>query len=169
MDAVKHYETLQTSLEMTLDQIKAQYHKLALIYHPDRPTGDAVTMQRLNTSWEWIRANHGSYTAEERAHIKWEIRPDILDKAVKIKNLDARLDVIIAGAWIWIEGGDWLRAEEQLRAALKGEGFRFSREKLAWYFAGCKSYSRKSMSMDRIYDAYGRHDVAAKHRKELAS
>jgi curved DNA-binding protein CbpA len=153
---------------MTLSEIKSQFHKLALIYHPDRPTGDVVTMQQIVAAYEWVRANHGTMTAEERGHIRYDIDPEILAKAVRIKNVDASLSVIIAGAWIWVEGAT-IKGSDEIRALLKQEGFRFSRDKLAWYYAGCKSFSRKPQTLGYIYGTYGRHDVAQYHTQKLGA
>jgi len=47
----KHWDTLQLIPPKTISQIKKQYHKLALQYHPDKPTGNHNLFTQLNASY----------------------------------------------------------------------------------------------------------------------
>ena len=38
----------------TLDEVKKHYKKLDLQYHPDRPEGNTVIMQRINAEYESV-------------------------------------------------------------------------------------------------------------------
>lgn len=41
--------------------VKKRYHELSLRYHPDRPTGDAERMRRVNEAYEylaWLKQNN---------------------------------------------------------------------------------------------------------------
>lgn len=125
--------------------------------HPDRGGNEAL-MKELNNAWDCIRANHGTMSAEERNHIRYDIDPEILARAVRIKNLCEGIDVSVAGAWIWVLGERFLFTED-LRASLKSEGFKFSGQKKAWYWAGCKSYSRRNTPLNEIFNQYGRTSV----------
>lgn len=167
--------TLQTAIALLgvqpsddLTIIKSRYHKLALSCHPDRPNGSEEAMKRLNEAYEFLRANFGNLTNAERDHIKFEINPEILAKAVRIKNMNETLDVSIAGAWIWVQG-ETLKEHKDQREILKSEGFKFSRDKLAWFFAGCKSYSRKKTPLHAIFDAYGKTSIDAQYSNRLSA
>ncbi len=151
-----------------LRTIKSRYHALALETHPDRPTGSEDKMKLLNEAYEWLRQNFGTISQEERNHIKFDVSPEILAKAVRIKNMNETLDVSIAGAWIWVQG-ETLKEHKEQREVLKTEGFKFSRDKLAWFFAGCKSYSRKQTPLHAIFDAYGKTSINAQHSNRLTA
>ena len=47
----KHWDTLQLIPPKTKSQIKKQYYKLALQYHPDKPTGNHNLFTQLNASY----------------------------------------------------------------------------------------------------------------------
>jgi len=46
------YEILGVSKQATPDQIKKQYRKLSLEFHPDRPNGDAARFREINEAYE---------------------------------------------------------------------------------------------------------------------
>lgn len=46
------YDTLGVPQNATSDQIKKQYRKLSLEFHPDRPTGNAVKFKEINEAYE---------------------------------------------------------------------------------------------------------------------
>ena len=47
-----HYDTLQIPSTATPEQIKKQFRKLSLEYHPDRPNGNASLFQQINEAYE---------------------------------------------------------------------------------------------------------------------
>ena len=105
--------------------IKGLFCSLALKHHPD-VGGDEDTMKRLNAAYEYLREHHNplgsiAYTAEERHHVRYDIDPEILAKAIKIRRLDASLDVSIAGAWVWVVGDT-----KPIKETLKADGFRWA-------------------------------------------
>lgn len=50
-----HYTTLGLSLDASLDEIRAQYRRLAMKYHPDRG-GDTRKMQAITEAYRAISA-----------------------------------------------------------------------------------------------------------------
>lgn len=153
-----YYTTIGSKESDDLQTIKTSYYALAMQAHPDRG-GSEIEMKILNNAWEWIRANHGNFTAEERNHIRYDVSKDLIDLAVSVINQSELIDATIAGAWIWITGPK-LAFTKDLRTDIKEKGFKFSKNKLAWYFAGCKSYNKgKKYSLDQIYNTYGSYKV----------
>lgn len=48
---INHYKILGISQKATRKEIANSYKKLCLIYHPDKPTGDAVMFEQINDSY----------------------------------------------------------------------------------------------------------------------
>jgi curved DNA-binding protein CbpA len=159
MNIEQAYTLLNATSNMSLGEIKTKFYDMAMIHHPDRG-GNLETMQRLVEAYDYLVKNHKNLGDGEfdRGHIKFTVNDEILAKAVVIKNACEDLDVSICGAWIWVTG-ERLLFTESLRTLLKANGYKFSPKKLAWYYAGCKSYSRKNTPLHAIYDAYGKQGV----------
>lgn len=150
----------------TLQDIKTKYHRLAMTAHPDRPNGNLETMKSLSCAYEFLRETWGDLTQAEREHVKNSLDPEILARAVRIKNMNESLDVVVAGAWIWVTG-ESLRENKEQREFLKKEGFKFSAFKKAWFFAGCKSYSRKKTTLSEVFSNYGANSVSPDYSNRL--
>ena len=63
----------------------------------------------------------------------------------------AGITVELCGAWLWVTGDTYPHREE-----FKLAGFKFSRQKAAWYFAGVPCASKQSHSFGYIRKKYGR-------------
>lgn len=161
------YKILNVKMSDDLRTVQSAFYKLAMQHHPDCG-GDPEIMKSLNEAWEWMRANHGTYQKEDREHVKYDINEDILNLAVEVSNKNPSLDVVIAGAWIWITG-DKSKFTKDFRSYLKSLNFRYAPKKQAWYFSGCRSYSRGKYSLDQIYQAYGRYDLNHETRPKALS
>lgn len=72
----------------------------------------------------------------------------------EIKTLPG-ITVTLVGAWLWVSGNT-----KPHREALKAAGFKWSPNKLQWYFAGvsCAS-SRGRKSYRQIADKYGEYTL----------
>lgn len=159
-----HYEILNSQKTDEIATIKNNYHKLALKFHPDLDGGSIEKMQELNTAWEWVVENHGH---ADKTHPKNCIDEEIINRAVRIKNACPSVDVVTAGAWIWVTGDKTFFCES-FRNCLKSEGFKFSRQKLAWFYAGCRSFSRTNTPLNKIYENYGAEFVNRSESLRLA-
>jgi DnaJ-class molecular chaperone len=49
-----HYDTLQLPKNASFDQIKKQYRKLSLEYHPDRQGGNSEMFQKINEAYQQL-------------------------------------------------------------------------------------------------------------------
>merc|ERR1719346_887438 len=58
------YEILEVSISADKKQIKSQYKKLSLIYHPDKPTGDEKLFMKLTKAYDAL--------TDETAKYNWE-------------------------------------------------------------------------------------------------
>jgi hypothetical protein len=160
------YQILNVNKADDLRAIKGAFHKLALENHPDRG-GDSEMMKKLNEAWEWMRENHGAYTKEEREHVKYDVDEELINLAVEVLNKNGNINVVIAGAWIWVEG-DKIHFTADFRNYLKKQkGFRYAPKKKAWYFAGCRTSSRGQYNLNEIYAHYGRYDVRQTENNQM--
>jgi hypothetical protein len=157
MDIVNCYKILGANESDTLQEIKSKFYRLAMLSHPDKG-GDLEKMKLLNVAYEILRKNHVKISENmekdgDAYHVKYDIDPELLKRAVEVQNVDASLDVYIAGAWIWVTGNT-----KEFKDILKGMGLRYAPQKQAWYFAGCRSFSRGKYSLDKIYRVYGKYE-----------
>lgn len=131
----------------TLDELKAEYKRLAKQYHPDMG-GDTATMQAINNQYEAAfnrmngKAANGTANTETAADFI-----NIINQLMKIKGIT----VEIVGNWVWCSG-DTRPVKEELKAA----GMRWASKKRMWYWHSGEYYKRSSnASMDAIRRKYG--------------
>jgi len=138
----------------TLEQLKEQYHKLALKFHPDHG-GDTATMQAVNSEYETLfdllKSKHENKDGDLYERIfpeDWEDFPKIVDAILKMKGV--KMDVV--GLFLWVYGDT-----KQNKEKLKELGFRWSRNKQMWYKSP-KGYRRRGggeYSYNEIISKYG--------------
>ena len=146
---------------MTLDELKREYRRLVMIYHPDRG-GDLRIMQAINAEhdkrFEYLKYDNNRRAAAHEEGFKYtretpEQFRDIVNALLHIPNIKVEL----CGSWLWIESGIENRYE------LKKLGCRWSATKHMWYwFPSIDKQARirvdaKFRDMDDIRDAYGSH------------
>jgi len=143
----------------SLDEVKREYKRLAMLHHPDRG-GDTETMQEINKQYEQIIKNpsygynHVSNEAKED-FIKF---PEIINEVIRFN-----ITIEVCGNWIWLSGNTIAYKEE-----LKRLGFYFAPKKAMWYWRpkSFKSSHTKPMEMDYIRSKYG-SDIVNKKDKSL--
>lgn len=135
----------------TLDDLKREYRRLAMIYHPDCGGTDAE-MQELNAAYEAamkeirFTSPEGSRDAESTETAAEFVQ--IIDLLLRL-----HLDVELCGSWLWI-GGNTKPVKDQLKAA----GCRWASKKCLWYWHpadSAPSKSRQSVPMSDIRQKYG--------------
>lgn len=149
---MKYFEHLRT-----LKEIKAEYHRLTKLHHPD-VGGDTATMQEINRQYkeavQWI-AKHGE--GRDRQDAAQEVPEEFAAAVAAVVNLDG-IVLDLVGAWIWATGNT--RAHKE---ALKAAGYRWASRKFAWYWrpewAAVGRGSQKSL--DEIKDKYGSERIMA--------
>ena len=55
------YEILKVEIGSSQSVIKKAYHKLSLIHHPDKETGDEKSFMRLTKAYQVNRSHQSSY------------------------------------------------------------------------------------------------------------
>lgn len=143
----------------TIDELKAEYRRLAMKHHPDRG-GDEETMKAINAEYDkaFNAMQHGEqYT--ESADGKTESRKqqytetpeefrDIIDKLIRMGGLE----IDICGWWVWIGGNTYAHREE-----LKEAGCHYASNKKLWYWHSPEHActNRRKTSMNTIRFKYG--------------
>lgn len=156
----------------TLDELKAEYRRLALKYHPDLG-GDTEAMKAINaehdTLFEILKVEHNRRADEDttgKTYRTTETAEEFRDIIEHLLKLDG-LDVELCGSWLWI-GGDTRKHKEALKAA----GCVWSKNKQKWYWHhkedGAK-YSRGRYNMEQIRDKFGSQFFKNVDPKEYAS
>lgn len=148
----------------TLDELKAEYRRLAMKHHPDRG-GDTATMQRINaeyeTRFEELKNEHNA--TRDEAHQTNEAPADFIRIIEALLKLDG-VEVELCGCWLWIGGNTY-----QHKDALKAAGCRWSQNKQRWYWRplyGTSAHHRGTQSLGMIRAKYGSQRFAANGREE---
>ena len=144
-----------------LDELKKQYRRLAMKYHPDMG-GSTEIMQQINaehdTLFEMLKKQHNASADEyhKTTETPEEFR-SVIDFLMKFDDLEVEL----VGSWVWC-GGNTKPHKDELKAA----GFRWSQNKSRWYWhhpeAGHK-WRRGKATMDEIRRKYGSQVFSGGH------
>ena len=136
----------------TLEEVKAQYKKLAKQYHPDLG-GDTLTMQEINKEYAFATAKavKGANLSDEEAEneiLSSEAYRAAIEQIIHLEGIVIEL----VGYWLWVTGNTF-----PVRLTLKAAGFLFASKKLAWYFrtAEYKVSKGSGKSLEEIRSKYG--------------
>lgn len=153
----------------TLEELKKQYHKLAIKCHPDRG-GNVADMQAINNEYDLLfaRLNNVHETAEGKTYTSKNETTETSDEFRAIINALINLvgiQVEICGCWIWLTGNTYNH-----RDMLKALHFRFSRSKKAWYYHSepYNKRGRKTFTLDEIRRLYGSEIVTGQPQLKLS-
>ena len=137
----------------TLEDLKKQYRRLAMKFHPDMG-GSTEIMQQINAEhdrlFEALKEKHNA-TADE--YHKTTETPEefraVIEFLIKLHGIVAEL----CGSWVWVSG-DTKPHKEQLKTA----GFHWSQNKKQWYWhheEPGRKWRRENTSMTDIRRKYG--------------
>lgn len=140
----------------TLEELKKQYRKLALQYHPDKPTGDTEIFKAINKEYhelfELVKDTHKTKdgkTYNKTVNEKASDFIDLINKLIKLYGI--HIEVI--GSFVWVSG-----ETKPHKETLKELGFRFHTAKKVWYKAPqdyIKYNKAKKYTMQDIRNMYG--------------
>lgn len=152
----------------TLEELKKQYKKLAMKFHPDMG-GNESDMKEINSEYdllfERLKNVHQSaagetYTSKTETTETPNEFKDIINSLINLESIT----IEICGSWLWITGNTY-----PYRKALKELHFRFSRSKTAWYYhtADYHKTSNRQFTLNQIRDLYGSETVLEKPQLKL--
>lgn len=137
----------------TLEDLKKEYKRLAMIYHPDREGGDLETMQMINNEYDelfpLLKNKHNKENTKNQTSEGIEDYKNIIDELIKYNDITIEL----CGTWLYVYGD----GTRQIKDIIKGLGFWWANKKQMWYLKpeGYIKHSRKSWSMDKIREIHG--------------
>lgn len=144
----KYFENVRT-----LDELKAEYRRLAMKHHPDRG-GDVETMKAINAEhdalFEILKKQHND--SADEYHQTTETAEEFREVIAALLKLDG-LTVELCGCWLWISGNT-----REHKEALKAAGCRWSKQKMMWYWRhpeDKRSYYRSKSTISDIRQKYG--------------
>lgn len=144
----------------TLDAVKREYKRLAMIYHPDRG-GSTEIMQQINQEYSQIMRN----PKFDPNRLSNEVREDFI-QFPEILNQIILYDITIevCGSWIWLSGNT-----RNYKDQLKKIGFLFAPKKQMWYWRpkDFKSANNRPKDMDYIRTKYGSDVIPTMKAKAL--
>ena len=150
----------------TLDELKREYRRLAMIHHPD-VGGDVETMQAINAEYdelhEVLKKAHNQQADEHHQTTETpdEFR-DIVERLLRMHGLEVEL----CGSWLWI-GGNTREHKDELKAA----GCRWSSNKKLWYWHPAEEgrrWHKGSATMNQIRNKYGSQPFRSGGAERLA-
>lgn len=155
----------------TLDDLKREYRRLAMIHHPD-VGGDPETMKEINnehdTLFESLKNQHNARAAADETGKTYattetaeEFR-EIIEKLLRMHGLEVEL----CGSWLWI-GGNTREHKDELKAA----GCRWSSNKKLWYWHHAEEgrrWHKGSATMNQIRNKYGSQTFRSGGAERLA-
>ena len=137
------------------EDAKKLYKKLAFKHHPDRG-GDVETMKEINNQFDYFMENFIEFKKNTKKDNKKTYDfstsqfKDIISALIRLKNLE----IEITGCFIWVTGNTYPQKD-----IIKSLGFRYSRNRKAWYIAP-KEYMTNSVSYRKRYSM---NDIRSKY------
>lgn len=158
----------------TADDIKSEYRRLAMQYHPDHG-GTTAQMQDINAQYSEavdraIRNEKPGLSEQEYTDLA-NINEVVRRAVESIVNLPG-LEIEICGLWVWVGGTQKRGLSEQgdyNLNTLMASGYRWASKKAKWYFAGVRATSHGKMDMDDIREAHGSTKVKGSWRKAITA
>ncbi|MHC5250363.1 molecular chaperone DnaJ [Enterococcus sp. LJL90] len=154
----------------TLEELKKEYKRLVLLYHPDCG-GDEEIMKQINNEYDELfpKLKHKHVNKEGERYEKdtdelpneWR---DILSHLLGLKMVGVTIEVI--GSFLWVSGNTKPYKQDLGKEGLK---MKWSPNKQAWYLSpkGYRKHGKKTFEMDDIRSMYGSQQVRAKQPKAL--
>lgn len=157
-----------------VEELKAQYRKLAMKNHPDRG-GTKEAMQEINEEYSAlfekyknIHAGTNRETGARETYRAYQATNEAPEEFINIISELLKMDgltVELCGRWLWI-GGETMKHKENLKKI----GCKWSSAKKLWSFhhqdSAVSPWKRKSWSMEQIYTTFGREDYTGSAPKQ---
>lgn len=136
-----------------LDELRTAYRALLKKFHPDNGGSEEATKE-INLEYEklfQILKNRSG--ADQKT--KYDTREDENLREVLQQIINLNVNIEICGSWIWVSGNTY-----PVKESLKAAGFKFSKNKKAWYWhSGEYTRRGKKVSLDYIRNKYGSETV----------
>lgn len=152
----------------SIEDLKKQYRKLAMQYHPDLNPGiNDQIMKDINNEYEllfnYITAHQTDKQREQTQKAGHNINDGYREAILAIIHLPG-IEIEICGSWVWVSG-----ETKQYKDIFNNNNYHWASKKVMWYFRPeqYKSYNKKPFSMDYIRNKYGSERIATNPHKQL--
>lgn len=137
----------------TLEELRTAYRALLKKFHPDNGGSEEATKE-INLEYEklfQILKNRSG--ADQQTKYNTQEDENLREVLQQIINLNVNIE--ICGSWIWVSGNTY-----PVKESLKAAGFKFSKNKKAWYWHSGEYIRRgKKVSLEYIRNKYGSETV----------
>lgn len=155
----------------TVEEIKKEYRRLAMEFHPDRNPGKDTTrtMQEINAQYHAaLKGQHQTSSRDSEGQEHTYYYNEDHEEAIiqKIKEVlavkfPAYVSFWLVGKWLWIDGTK--KGDAEARQDLNKLGFKWHSKRSMWYWKPTNSkrsrYAEK-MDFDDLAEKYGRQAAA---------
>ncbi len=156
----------------TVEEVKAEYRKLAKQHHPDKG-GDVATMQAVNAQYhERLSQLNGATTVgddnkEHTYYYNRQSEQEVMDKLAEILKIKGSFEVYLIGKWLWVLGDT-----KPIKDSLKALGCKWHSERVCWYWRAneSKHYGKHSEAgLSGLAAKYGVSAFASAGETSLAA
>lgn len=150
----------------TIEELKAQYKKLAFEHHPDRG-GKTEDMQQINNEYDellkGVKNIHAA--ADGKTYTKANERADVPDNFREIINaiITFNCRIELCGSWLWVFNGYAYREQ------LKKLGFFYCSGKKAWAWTDNPTNNKHHLSIDDIRRMHGSEIIKTEEEQKRIS
>lgn len=130
----------------TIQELKKEYKRLALINHPDRG-GNEDIMKQINAEYDIVLEKLKDTANEDVNEFEYaENFKSIINKLIQYNDLV----IEICGSWLWVSGNTY-----PYKKILKELGFVWRNKKQMWSLGDKSNGHHKEWSMDKIRVTFG--------------
>jgi hypothetical protein len=136
--------------------LKKAYREKAKYYHPDNQGGNEEYMKLVNLAYELLTERLGQWNIKDINNNEIPLTEKLQEIYERIKFFTG-IKIEVAGSWFWLTGNTY-----QYREELKKLGFRWSKNKVAWYYHEESYYkwNKKDVwSMSKIRDSFKSYEL----------
>ena len=135
-----------------LEELRTAYRALLKKFHPDNGGSEEATKE-INLEYEKLFQFLKNRSGADQKKYNTQEDENLREVLQQIINLNVNIE--ICGSWIWVSGNTY-----PVKESLKAAGFKFSKNKKAWYWHdGEYSKRGKKVSLDYIRNKYGSETV----------
>ena len=151
------------SKNLTQDEAKKLFRKLAIELHPDKKGGNSVEFIKMQAQYESFLKGSFNYTSKEAKDACNSLN-EFVQANEFVKSFSDVL-VELTGTWVWLSGNT-----QPYKETIKEHGFKWSRNKSKWYKAPyeLKGKKRKGTNFEKIKSTYGYESKKMSGRTTLA-
>jgi hypothetical protein len=136
-------------------EVRDRYDELSRVFNPTNSKEPNEMMNTINAEYDMLMIVFRDAMLAEAAKEKLTVSEKIKELQEKIDPSGLHLE--ICGTWLWVTGKTY-----QVKDALKDLGFRYSANKLSWYYRqeDDRSPNQEPIPLEMIREKYGTSVVA---------